>query len=536
MTTAEQARAAGGPIAARVEFETLIADTSAALMAAGGADLVSVVERTLDRVRLFLRADRCALLAVSPDQRVVRLRFAAYGESIPRVSAELNLAERFPWSSRRLLIDRQPVRITSLEDVPAGETAERAMRLKMGIKSALTIPVETRGMVSHIILLNALHDEVDWPEIFIPRLRVLGQLLSAALDRQATFEQLQQAEAILASGAELAGLAHYETDFANRIARVDGRFRALCGVPADSGDGARAMEFWSAHLHPDDQQRVLRLRQELFAGRSEQFSSEYRYLHPAAGERLIHHVARVSRRDAAGRPLRSFGVLRDITESRKAEHDLARLGRRLIEAHEAERALLARELHDDVTQRLAVLAIDVGRAELAAKDEAHGQAMRGIRDGLVRLSEDVHALAYQLHPSVLEELGLAEALRTECERVGRRSAIKLSLDLPPDALALAKDAALCLFRVAQEALSNVVRHAGASAAHIALRRMDAGWALSVRDDGGGFDPARSSSARSLGLASMRERVDLVHGTFDIESGAGRGTTVTAWVPSPGASA
>ena len=109
-----------------------------------------------------------------------------------------------------------------------------------------------------------------------------------------------------------------------------------------------------------------------------------------------------------GRAVRTFGVLRDVTERRRAEDALHDLSRRLIGAHEEERALLARELHDDLTQRLAVLAIDVGRAELAASDGAQAEAMRAVREGLVRLSEDVHSLAYQLHPSVLEELGLAE--------------------------------------------------------------------------------------------------------------------------------
>ena len=159
--------------------------------------------------------------------------------------------------------------------------------------------------------------------------------------------------------------------------------------------------------------------------------------------------------------------------------------------------------------------------------------MRSVREGLVRLSEDVHSLAYQLHPSVLEELGLVEALRAECERRGRQGRIDLPVDLDPLPAASAKDAALCLFRVAQEALNNVVRHAGARAASVTLRQMDGGLLLAVRDDGVGFDPASPGKRRSLGLASMRERVQLVNGTLDIESAPGRGTTIVAWVPAEG---
>ena len=107
-----------------------------------------------------------------------------------------------------------------------------------------------------------------------------------------------------------------------------------------------------------------------------------------------------------------------------------------------------------------MLAIDVGRAELTTPSGEQAEALRTVREGLVRLSDDIHSLAYQLHPTVLKELGLAEALRTEGERCGRQGLhVWVHLDPLPDLLA--EDVALCLFRVAHEALSNVVRHAGA---------------------------------------------------------------------------
>jgi signal transduction histidine kinase len=226
----------------------------------------------------------------------------------------------------------------------------------------------------------------------------------------------------------------------------------------------------------------------------------------------------------------TFGVLRDITASKRVEEELRDLSQRLIRAHEEERALLARELHDDVTQRLALLAIEVGRAELAASEGPQAEAMRSVREGLVRLSEDIHSLAYQLHPSVLDELGLGEALRAACERVGRQGRISLSAELDALPKSIDRDVALCLFRVAQEALNNVNRHAAARTASVTLRQMDGGLLLAVRDDGVGFDPESPGTRMSLGLASMRERVRLVNGTLDIESAPGQGTSVIAWVP------
>jgi signal transduction histidine kinase len=276
-------------------------------------------------------------------------------------------------------------------------------------------------------------------------------------------------------------------------------------------------------------------RQQLHSGRlaGNRLSIEYRYLHPAQGQKWIQHLAGVAAFDAGGRAVRTFGVLRDVTELKRAEAELRDLSQRLIQAHEEERAMLARELHDDVTQRLAVLAIDVGRAELAAPDGVQADTLRPLREELVHLSEDIHSLAYHLHPSVLQELGLAEALRTECERWGRQGRLNLSVDLDPLSAVVGKDQALCLFRVAQEALNNVARHAGVRTASVTLRRMSGGLLLAVRDTGVGFAAETPGRARRLGLASMRERVRLVNGTLDIESAPGRGTTIVAWVPADG---
>ena len=337
-------------------------------------------------------------------------------------------------------------------------------------------------------------------------------------------------EARLAAGADLAGLGFYEVDFGAQVLYLDDRFRALCGVPHECDEGLRALAFWMDHLHPEDRPSVLAVRDQLQDGRLDRVSIEYRYRHLARGEQWIQHLGGVAARDANGRALRTYGVLRDITARKRVEEDLRDLSRRLIRAHEDERALLARELHDDFTQRLAVLAIEIGRAEVTASDQAYAQKMRTIREELGRLSEDVHSLAYQLHPSVLEELGLAEALRTECERRGRQARMEYFLDIDPLPAAIAKDAALCLFRVAQEALSNVTRHSGARAASITLRHMDGGLLLAVSDTGVGFDPEYPSSAPHLGLASMRERVRLVNGTVEVDSAPGRGTTISAWVP------
>jgi signal transduction histidine kinase len=215
---------------------------------------------------------------------------------------------------------------------------------------------------------------------------------------------------------------------------------------------------------------------------------------------------------------------------RQAEQQARHLGGRILTAQEDERRRLAREMHDDVTQRLAALAIDTAKVQGSAAGSVIGNALDAIRQRLVKLSEDVHALSYRLHPSVIEDLGLVAALRVECNRVTRQEPISVDFDAKAIPRKVPPDTAICLFRVAQEALRNVVRHANASSVEVSLQGANGGIALTVRDDGAGIGEAGDPVKTSLGLVSMRERVRLVGGTLDIVSRPGAGTSVVAWVP------
>jgi signal transduction histidine kinase len=213
---------------------------------------------------------------------------------------------------------------------------------------------------------------------------------------------------------------------------------------------------------------------------------------------------------------------------RRAENEARRLSGRILTAHEDERRKLARELHDDLTPRLARLAIDAARLQpvTAGPDSGGGAAMH---EELSRLSQDVHGLAYRLHPTVLEDLGLGDALRSECERVSRGQGLPVDWHIDALPAGIAPAVTVCLFRVAQEALRNIVRHAGAHSARVSLAPKDGGLQLLVTDDGVGFEPGIGHSA-GLGIASMRERVREVGGNFSIRSEPGAGTTVQAWAP------
>jgi signal transduction histidine kinase len=212
---------------------------------------------------------------------------------------------------------------------------------------------------------------------------------------------------------------------------------------------------------------------------------------------------------------------------RQARDDFRVLARHLLQAQEDERRRIAREMHDDWTQRLAVLAFDIARMEqeigLSRPALAQLQAMR---TQLVSLSEDVHTLSRQLHPSVLDDLGLADALLSECTSFARREGIRVDYRPQDVPTSLPKDVALCVYRVAQEALRNIARHARVAAARVSLTGGAGELCLTVEDDGIGFDPAVARSRPALGLSSMEERVRLIQADLAVRSAPGRGTTVT----------
>ena len=215
---------------------------------------------------------------------------------------------------------------------------------------------------------------------------------------------------------------------------------------------------------------------------------------------------------------------------RRAEREARNLGGRLITAHEDERRRLARELHDDVTQRLAAVAIEASKLEASNIGAENKESASSIRGRLVELSEDVHALSYRLHPTVIEDLGLVEALRAECDRVSHGESLRVEFDAGSVPSRLPADAAVGLFRVAQAALRNVARHAKASDVQVTLQGGDGQLALTVRDNGTGFDPSRKAGGASLGIESMRERMRLLDGALDVASTPGRGTTISASIP------
>jgi PAS domain S-box-containing protein len=234
-----------------------------------------------------------------------------------------------------------------------------------------------------------------------------------------------------------------------------------------------------------------------------------------------------------------YAAARDITERieaeatiRERERELQSLTGRLILGQESERRRLARELHDDLSQRLAALAIEVGKLETRVEDgkESILQHLRSLRDQTIRIAADVHNLSRRLHPSILEDLGLTKAVESECARVGSQEGIEVTFNADNIPSALPNDIALSIYRIVQESLSNIAKHACARRAAVCLSASETSLQLSIQDDGLGFDAADVRKMPGLGLSSIRERVRLVNGRHRIKSEPEKGTTIEVTVP------
>ena len=220
-------------------------------------------------------------------------------------------------------------------------------------------------------------------------------------------------------------------------------------------------------------------------------------------------------------------ILQDITDRKQMEEALSRMNQKLIESEEQERARIARELHDDINQRLALLALQL--AQLQENPSEVRSRLRELRKATTEIANDVQALSHELHSSKLEVLGVVAGIRSWCMEFGERQ--RMEINFKNDVCsALPLDIGLCLLRVLQEALHNAIKHSGVKRFEVQVVEHSDEVHLIVSDSGRGFDIEAARRGRGLGLTSMQERVRLVNGTIAIDSAPMVGTTVHVRVP------
>lgn len=261
---------------------------------------------------------------------------------------------------------------------------------------------------------------------------------------------------------------------------------------------------------------------------------------------VVHTTARRRRKDGTfldvelygvkvfseGSFIGAFAIYHDITERKKSEEKLISLRSRLTRAQEEERARIARDLHDDAGQRLALLSIDLEQLKLASTKlkSSLAQQLESLVKAASEIASDIHNVSRRLHPSQVDLLGLPAALTNFCRDFGARNGMQIEVSVSSPQLKPSQDAALCVFRVAQEAIRNVQKHSGCRRALVQLDENSGSLRLRVSDEGAGFDPESPEYSQGLGLLSMQERLHSLGGELFVHSRPGAGTCIEACIP------
>jgi PAS domain S-box-containing protein len=286
-------------------------------------------------------------------------------------------------------------------------------------------------------------------------------------------------------------------------------------------------EFWETHLHPDDRERALADCERL-SHACNYYELEYRMIAKDGRTVWLRNLVTVIREDGRPKLLRGFSI--DVTESRLTEAALRDLSGRFISAQEEERSRIARELHDDLNQRMALLSIELEQIGQQVNGNLIRRRVENLQNQVQEISADIHRLSYRLHPSKLDHLGLEAAIKSLCEQLNAAGTMRVYLHQQGLPGTLSKAVTLCVFRVAQEALGNAVKHSSAKHVRVIVKKIANAIHLSVSDDGCGFAIERTPLDGGLGFISMRERARIVGGNFEIHSLPSQGTRVELEVP------
>lgn len=293
---------------------------------------------------------------------------------------------------------------------------------------------------------------------------------------------------------------------------------------------------WLEGVHPKDREKFTLDYSNNFDARLE-FKIEFRLRRSDGQYRWVLNLG-VPHYDARHQFVGYIGCCIDIEQRRAAEAAILEVSGQLITAQEEERAHIARELHDNLSQRMAMLEIGLQQLRTKPSDLSHTakKHLSEVDKIANEISSDLHQLSHRLHPSKLHNLGLVVALHSLCSEISSQSSVKVHFTYRAIPKLLPSDVSLCLYRVSQEALNNVVRHSAAREASLELTRTNHTIGLCISDAGLGFNPEQVQEKAGLGLISMRERLRLVGGQLSIVSESSRGTQVCAQVPLPDRSA
>jgi PAS domain S-box-containing protein len=475
--------------------------------------------RILDAAMELLGADAASVQMLADDEASLTLvgwknfptGAAAFWQ---RVTAESNT------SSGRALRDNERVLVADIDSCEfMSGTREQQEYRRYGVRAVQSTPLRSRagkllGMLSTHWRTPHTPSEDDF-SLFDVLVQQAAELIEHAREGEERFRLI----------ANAAPVTIWMTDPGNQCTYINQAWLDLTGRRLDEALG----EGWTASIHAEDVERSW----ATFASacdRREPFQMEYRVRRPNGEYRWISDAG-TPRYDRDGSYVGYIGSAVDITERKQADEVLSAVSQRLVEAQEGERSRIARELHDDINQRLALLNMRLDALSQSVPDTATESRRRvdEARQDVMNLVTDVQALSHRLHPPVLEHLGITEAAAELCRELSYQRGLEIALDAARIPETLSKPIALSLYRVLQEALQNAIKHSGGGKIDVTLRGAADHVELTIQDFGVGFD-LEATRGPGLGLASMNDRMRAVGGELAIASQPQHGTTIRARVP------
>lgn len=352
--------------------------------------------------------------------------------------------------------------------------------------------------------------------------------------RRRAFDELRRSRRLSRRAERIGRLGHWELDLATADLTWSEEVYRIFGVDPDEFEPTR--ESFLERVHPDDREAQRAADDATRAGEGP-LDFEHRIVRPDGEVRVVHERATLLEGESEEGQL--VGTVQDVTERKQLERELERsrdllraYAGRLTSERERERADLAREIHDHLGQILTAVKLQLDR-EVREGGEGRSDRLRETVELVEEGIDEVREISSQLRPAYVDQLGLVDGLAAYADQFEERSGVATSFETDLDRLDLDEEAAIHLFRVAQEALTNVARHAGADRAGVRLHREGDALVLRVLDDGGGLRKASVEGGDSHGLTGMRERARLLDGDFELGDRSGGGAEVRVRIPWPG---
>jgi PAS domain S-box-containing protein len=403
---------------------------------------------------------------------------------------------------------------------------------------------------------NPYEHEITWPTPtdrryywvrFFPEFDLNGSVINVLgisqdiTERKQAEEQLRQSESLMAEAQRVAHIGSWNWDLrSNSIIWSNELYRIFGLQPKAINIDHYVME----RVHPEDRNLVRRVVEHALKTK-ESYSFYYRILRPDGEERIVYSRGYVVN-DEHGDPIRLFGTTQDVTERKRAEEQLRTLteqlralSARLGSAREEESMRIAREIHDELGAALSSLRWDLEEIDEVLSESTDLLRLAALRqriEAMVRLIDStvdiVKRIASELRPIALDELGLIEAIKWQAQQFQDRTGIIVECDCQMEDLDLDREVSTVVFRIFQEAMTNILRHAQAKKVDIIIKQEADEFLLMISDNGKGITEDEKSGMQSLGLLGMRERAQLIGGEINVEGAEGQGTVITVRVSIP----